>query len=117
MAVAWVESSRPTATPVGLEDSTHPTRQLVHDYPLALAAPFQDFNPRSQTPVWERPSAKLCFASQPRRETEFPAHAFPNRSLGTRGFIPFFVFSFFRVFVILFSNRWPFMVPIRVLLE
>ena len=35
--------------------------------------------PRSQTPVWERLSAKLCFASGRGPETEFPGDAFPNR--------------------------------------
>src|SRR5262249_55098283 len=39
-------------------------------------------SPRSQTPVWERKSAKLCFARDD--ETEFPESAFPNGSLGTR---------------------------------
>ena len=42
--------------------------------------------PRSQTPVWECTSTKLCFAVAGRgaRETEFRGPAFPNRSLGTR---------------------------------
>src|SRR5262249_56752133 len=46
----------------------------------------QGVDPRSQTPVWERPLAKLRFGPRRavERETEFRQSSFPNRSLGTR---------------------------------
>src|SRR5262249_10296433 len=65
-----------------------PLRRLVEQLAGRVYA-----SPRSQTPVWERTSAKLRFAQGARQSdvpgaTEFRGDPFPNRSLGTRRITP-----------------------------